>query len=305
MSKALKQKLSKSIADQIRAKIAEGGTGRFEMPFLSQVSGQYRNIVSGKAYRGINVLMCGLFGGGDTLFATYGQWQEMCFGERGKEVDNPLLDAKGKGVPIVYTQWKDKLDKLGDPTGEQYPLFRYSTVFGSSMLDPEKIPDKLAAKLQQDMIDSGTEQMERAAHIDEYIENTGATIVWNGTKACYYPSRDTIEMPAARLWIDRDGYYPVLFHELTHWTKHESRCDRKSCKAWGDRDYAFEELIAEIGSAMLCNMTGLSATVRDDHVQYIEGWLTRLESDHDYIFKAAELAQKAVDYIEAKQEVTA
>ena len=47
-------------------------------------------------------------------------------------------------------------------------------------------------------------------------------------------------------------FYNVAFHELTHWTGHKSRLDRDLTNRFGARNYAAEELIAELGAAFLC-----------------------------------------------------
>jgi antirestriction protein ArdC len=289
----MKSKVRDMITDRIIEQIEAGGKD-FLMPF-SQGSGAYRNAVSGKAYRGINVLMAGLLGQGDSVFATFNQWQKLC-GLEGKE--SPLKeDAKGRGVPICYFKMMDKTDReTGEVTGA-YPFMRYSTVFGVSQVREDVLPEKFKIHEVEPVLTPLIENL----IIEQYIEDTDAIINRDGNKACYYPSRDTIEMPALNLWNDMDQYYPVLLHELTHWTKHESRCNRKQCKKWGDRDYAFEELIAELGSAFQCRTLGLHTEVRDDHSAYISAWLKAMKGDNTYIFDAAKLAQEAVDYIESLQ----
>ena len=48
--------------------------------------------------------------------------------------------------------------------------------------------------------------------------------------------------------------------------------------------YAFEELIAEFASAMMCGALGVTDTPRPDHAAYIASWLTVLKSDKRAIF---------------------
>ena len=91
---------------------------------------------------------------------------------------------------------------------------------------------------------------------------------------------------------------PVLLHELTHWTGHSTRLDRLKSGKFGDKDYAFEELVAELGSAFQCNLLGIEAEPREDHAQYIKSWLTALNNDATFIFEAAKHAQRAVDHIQ-------
>ena len=84
-------------------------------------------------------------------------------------------------------------------------------------------------------------------------------------------------------------------HELTHWTGHKSRLDRDLKNKFGSKDYAFEELIAELGSAFLMAELGIVGDVQ--HESYIASWLQALKNDKRYIFKAAASASKAHQYL--------
>ena len=64
--------------------------------------------------------------------------------------------------------------------------------------------------------------------------------------------------------------------------------------------YAFEELVAEMGSAFLSSHCGLPAQV--NHASYIQSWLDALRNDKRLIFSVASLAQKAVDFLVPPQE---
>ena len=62
------------------------------------------------------------------------------------------------------------------------------------------------------------------------------------------------------------------------------------------KEYAFDELVAEIGACFLGVQLGVEPQF-DQSAAYIEGWLKALKADKDVIFKAAAEAQKAVDFI--------
>lgn len=64
---------------------------------------------------------------------------------------------------------------------------------------------------------------------------------------------------------------------------------------FGNPDYAFEELVAELGAAFLCSDYRIAGELR--HAGYIGNWLKACQQDNKAIFKAAALAQKAADYI--------
>jgi antirestriction protein ArdC len=58
-------------------------------------------------------------------------------------------------------------------------------------------------------------------------------------------------MPPMAAFNSANGYHSTLLHESVHATGHKSRLDRDFSKRFGDESYAFEELVAELGSAML------------------------------------------------------
>ena len=93
-----------------------------------------------------------------------------------------------------------------------------------------------------------------------------------------------------------------LAHEMTHWTRHESRLNRDfGRKRFGDQGYAMEELVAEIGAAFLCADLGLTPEPRDDHAAYIGSWLQVLKTDRRAIFTAAAHAQRAANFLTSLQ----
>ena len=105
-------------------------------------------------------------------------------------------------------------------------------------------------------------------------------------------------MPCIDFFRDAESYYATLAHEATHWTRHPSRLDREfGRKRWGDEGYAMEELVAELGSALLSANLDLTPEVRDDHAAYIASWIKVLKDDKRAIFTAASHAQRAVDFL--------
>jgi antirestriction protein ArdC len=96
--------------------------------------------------------------------------------------------------------------------------------------------------------------------------------------------------------------YSTLLHELSHWTGIKTRCDREFGKRFGDDAYAMEELVAELGAAVLCADLGIANTPLPDHAAYINHWLAVLKADKKAIFTAASKAAQAVDYLDALQQ---
>jgi antirestriction protein ArdC len=138
---------------------------------------------------------------------------------------------------------------------------------------------------------------------EEFVARVNAAIRYGGEWACYIPATDEILLPLKETFIGTgtstptEAYYSTLFHELTHWTGHKSRCDRDLGKRFGPFAYAMEELIAELGAAFLCAELGIASKPRPDHAHYLRHWLTVLLNDRKALFTAASKASQAAAHL--------
>ena len=130
------------------------------------------------------------------------------------------------------------------------------------------------------------------------IDASGVDFRIGGDQAYYVPALDYVQVPAQPAFFDQINYYRTALHELTHATGHPSRLDRKLVNGFGSKDYAREELVAEMGSAFLCAALGIEPTVR--HADYLAAWLAVLREDNRAIFQAASQASKAADWLLAR-----
>jgi antirestriction protein ArdC len=85
--------------------------------------------------------------------------------------------------------------------------------------------------------------------------------------------------------------------QCAHWTGHKSRLGRDLKNRFGSRDYAAEELVAELGAAFLCAEFGFDGDVRN--AGYIATWIELLKSDKRAFFTACSKASQAADYLRA------
>ena len=246
------------------------------------------NGVTKNAYKGINWLLLGMVteGTGCNRFASYKQWQS-----KGRQV------AKGeRGFPVTFYKQITVQDKT--PEGEKtknVPMLRLSTVFCESQLKDYE-PDT-STPARPNLVDV-------CQRVDDLVQALDVDLRCTYPDKAFYRSHDDfINMPARNAFkgtktsSPTESYYATLLHELTHWTGHGSRCDRKLRNAFGSKEYAKEELVAELGSAYLAQEYGVSLELREDHTQYIKNWLQCLKDDKRFIFNAAALAQKASDFI--------
>lgn len=120
----------------------------------------------------------------------------------------------------------------------------------------------------------------------------------DGSEAFYRPATDEIHLPSASRFKYMEEFYSTAFHETTHSTGNKKRLDRDMSGGFGSKSYAREELVAEIGASFLTNHFGIRTNeVEENNIAYVQGWIQRLQKDPDLIIKAAQKAQKAVDFI--------
>jgi antirestriction protein ArdC len=169
------------------------------------------------------------------------------------------------------------------------PMMREYTVFNVDQCD--NLPDSINTGKPIRVRNPDT----RDDLADQFLGSTGADIREGHGEAFYVPSRDFISMPAFEAFNGADPFYNVAFHELTHWTAHKSRLDRDLKNRFGSRNYAAEELIAELGAAFLCAEFGFDGDLR--HAGYIAHWIELLKADKRAFFTACSQATKAADYL--------
>ena len=145
--------------------------------------------------------------------------------------------------------------------------------------------------------------------IDSFVNDTGVEIKHSNDGRCYYAkTTDYVHMTNKENFVkteyadETNNYYSVLFHELIHSTGHVQRLDRfkdndKKFKDNAQQSYAFEELIAECGSIMLCQRFNLEKTIRADHALYIKSWIQALKNDVKFLTSSLTRAYKATDYL--------
>lgn len=122
------------------------------------------------------------------------------------------------------------------------------------------------------------------------------------SQACYKPLADIIEMPAQPTFVSDESYLRTLLHEMAHSTGHHSALDRDMHGSFGSESYAFEELIAELGSIFTATQLGFPCANIDErhyqnHVAYLQSWVSALRNDEALLFRAASKADAACEYI--------
>jgi antirestriction protein ArdC len=241
------------------------------------------NAVTNRPYSGCNVIllwMARAAGCRTPRFLTFKQAAEL-----GGHV------RKGEHGTKVYfvKQLEIREDADHNSPARLIPMMREYTVFNIDQC--EGLPDSVTTGKPMRVRNPDA----RDELADEFLRSTGADIREGHGEAYYIPSRDFISMPAYEAFKGADHFYGVAFHELTHWTAHRSRLDRDLKNRFGSRNYAGEELIAELGAAFLCAEFGFDGDLR--HAGYIGNWIELLKADKRAFFTACSQASKAADYL--------
>jgi antirestriction protein ArdC len=272
------------VTDRIIAKL-EAGTIPWKH-FASSPLGSPKNMVSKKPYHGINYFLLGACSKySSPYWLTYHQAQEL-----GGHV------KKGERSEIVVF-WKF-LEVEDKETGEkkEIPFLKYSHVFNVEQCGGVNVPTtgEHGAPRKSDPI-------KEAETIIDNMPNRPRLQIDDVPSAYYSPAGDYVHMTNRGRCVSDERYYETFFHELTHSTGHPSRLNReKDMGGWhrfGSTTYASEELVAEMGAAMLCAEAGIFQAVEDNAAAYIANWLSKLQNDKTLVVKAAGKAQKSTDYI--------
>jgi len=138
---------------------------------------------------------------------------------------------------------------------------------------------------------------QRQEAINSFFLSIPAVVRHGGDQAYFCPGTDHIQLPRPGAFRSADAYASTRGHETVHWTGHGARLDRTFGKRFGDQAYAMEELVAELGSAMICGELGLPTELHDSHASYIDHWLRILKADRSAIFVAAAKAEQAITFL--------
>ena len=271
------------VADEVSRYIEQNDTLPWLRPW--SVNGIFpMNMQTKHEYRGINAMLLGMFMGARgyeyPYFLTINGMQKM----GGRFTD--WSAAQHQGLPIVF--WK--MMRGEDPkTGETktFPLLRGWTVYNISLIEGIELPPRPPAVV----IGGGIEHMEA-----QYL-NPPKIVHEPSAQAYYSPLFDQITLPLLSQFTSEIGYGETKAHELIHSTGHSSRLGRfdDTSEPHGER-YAREELVAEIGAAIVLQRLGYQPEMQR-MADYVRGWASRIKDDPNLLIGAANRADKAANMV--------
>lgn len=305
----------------------------WKKPWTSGIPGfSATNFDSKKAYRGINAVML------NDIYPSYEVYEyEIPYFLTFKQIEKlgGTLQKGAKGYRVVYFtilyKWEDAdagleigtynkqkfirwitknkgkltIFKRGDypistiVSWATIPILKYYNVFNADKIDG------IDWKLDQIKPPKEVEPIDIAENIVNAWE-TKPPIKNKGDQAFYIPLRDSITMPPQDFFDSTQEYYGTLFHELIHSTGHPNRLKRDMSGRFGTPEYAFEELIAELGASFLNGESGILFHNLNNSAAYLKGWRSRLKEnmkqDNRFFFRASSAAQAGADLILDRDE---
>lgn len=303
--KTLTKKTTDKIIETVISKLEEVNANEWEKYTNFSITFP-KNAFSKKAYRGINVfmlLLCDILPKqrASSDFATFNQISKR----------NGILKKGSKATPIefisfyyLHTVTREKItvrefEKLSEALKSQYYKYASRKVYNVfNILDVENIQE-LNYDLEID--DTEESEFEEILEGEEIIKNLISNKNLNlefvhSDTAFYSPLKDLVCLPEKKYFISEPKYYSTAFHELIHWTGHESRLKRELSQI--RIKYSYEELIAELGSVLACFEIGVTEEFINS-VRYLKGWLTvQEESKREEVLRNAfSQSKKAVRFL--------
>lgn len=262
------------------------------------------NAVTGRQYSGVNIPLLWMAaeerGFSSDRWLTYLQAQQL---------GGHVRQGETSSLAVVYKKFEKQatdlggnavFDDEGNPLMEPRSMLKTLQLFNIQQCEglPLEISGKSVSLMSEEEIETLSPPV--VNRVIEIFNSTGVSVAFlEQNRAFYRTTTDDIVMPTSGQFYTEADYWATLLHELIHATGHEKRLNREgitsSSRKFGDPVYAFEELIAEMGSAFLCAELGVYGEVQ--HESYISGWLAKLKEDKRALFSACRKAREATDFL--------
>lgn len=276
--------------------------------------------ISGRTYEGSNAFLLFLHTASNgykaPVYMTYGQLHKegahVLKGEKAVPVFKWGFSIKDKdGKKVTEEEFHNMTDDEKKECNRRpflkiYPEFNIDQT-NMSEVNKEKY-DAVVSQFRKTDVPTITDGMYVNKAIDRMMEKQEWVCKIQYDKeekgAYYNPAKDIVVLPTKaqfRIHPDdpeecfKDGqeYYGTALHEMAHSTGHPSRLDRLKPAAFGSPEYAKEELVAELTSAMVGNTLGFDRRISDNNVAYLQNWTSALRKEPKFIVSVMADVNKA------------
>ena len=298
-------------------------------PWFTEGALQWPRNLSGREYNGMNALMlmlhCEKEGYKIPRFCTFDCIQRMNTpGKDGQKLPRVSVLRGEKSFPVMLTTFtcihketkeKIKYDDYKNLSEDKkkeynvYPRMQVFRVFNVQQTNLREARPELWEKLEKE---NGRPEVKAGEQFDfEPVDRMISENLWicpirpmHQDSAYYSITKNEIVVPEKRQFKDGESFYSTLFHEMTHSTGAEGVLDRLKPTSFGSKEYAREELVAELGSALVSQRYGMTKYIKEDSCAYLKSWLDKLKESPQFIKttlmdvkKASSLITQKVDRI--------
>lgn len=329
MSDGMREKCARLISDALDSM----EDAQWQKPWICPHSAWPQNIYGKRAYRGINLFML-------TMLMEYRGWELPYFITKGAmDADNKkykgltanaTLKVDESGCAIINSKGMPELD-----VEKRFPVILFKPIRrdaeGNKVEDEEyeNMTDEERKDVhthwwqtayqvynleQTNFKELYPDEYKRMTEIPEHDYKQGVRdevlermifdgewrcpIRFGGVRSCYHVGDDFISLPRREAFMGDSVFYATAIHEMAHSTAPELK--RDVANVFGSADYATEELIAEITSAIICSMLGIGKLLDPQHIAYVKNWRQALRSNLDFMPVVMEHAHRAVNYFLGK-----
>ncbi len=322
-----------TFADMMIEKIKsfEGG-GNWQKPWFTDKAIQWPKSIKGRNYSGMNAFMLMLLseekGYHVPIFTTF-ESVHFLNGKKGKNgIWEPATDRDGNRLPTAHVlkgeksfpvllsipvvEHKDTKEKISyddyrdlpEEDKEDYKVRNTTKTYYVFNIDQTNLKEARPELYQQFVNqykppslvrEEGQtftfQPMDMMIDRQEWLCPIKPT---HGDQAYYSISKDEIVIPEKDQFKDGESFYTNTFHEMVHSTGSKDRLNRlKPGEHFGTPSYGIEELVAEMGAAMVGQHYGMTKNLKEDSAQYLASWLKSLKESPEYIRTVLKEVQKA------------
>ena len=281
-------------------------------PWITEGSLGWPKNLSGREYNGMNALMlllnCENEGYKIPRFCTFDCVQRMNkptekLAKEGVELPRVSVNKGEKSFPVMLTTFtcihketKEKIKyddykKLSEDEKKMYNVFpkmQVFRVFNVAQTNLQEARPELWEKLEKENTGIKLDESEKMSFepMDVMIRDNR----WicpirpmHQDKAYFSITKNEIVVPEKSQFKNGESYYGTLWHEMTHSTGVEGQLDRIKPACFGSDEYAREELVAELGSALVAQRYGMSKALKEESCAYLKSWLDHLKESPQFI----------------------
>ena len=318
--------------------------GDWKKTWFTEGALQWPKNLSGREYNGMNALMlmmhCEKQGYKLPVFCTFDRVAGLNFtkdkqgakmqatDKNGEQLPQVSVNKGEKSFPVFITtysvvekdtkeriKWEDYKQLTDEEKGKYnvYPKLQVYNVFNVDQTNLKEARPELYNKLEQanQIVRQSTGSdsydfpaMDRMIEQNEWICPIKPIY---GDQAYYSISKNEIVIPEKKQFKDGESFYTNLAHEMTHSTGAENQLGRLKPTSFGSKEYAREELVAELSAALVAQRYGMTKHLKEDSASYLKSWLNSLKESPEYlkttlvdVKKASGMITRCIDDIQLK-----